>query len=264
MKTEAFPRGTSRLLIILGLTLCAAGNANAQGLAVISSGAFQTAYRELVPAYERARQSKIVTLGGSTASATAIQTRLERGEDADVVILADDAIAELIRRGKVMPESRVQLVRSSIGMAVRTGTPKPNISSIEALKQTLLRARSIAYSIGPSGVYLSSELFPSLGIAEALRTKSKEVSGEPVGAVVARGEAEVGFQQLSELLQVSGIELVGPLPPGAQRITVYSAGVVVGAKRPDEARDLIKFFASSVASIIQGTGLEALTTQELR
>lgn len=261
MKTRAFPSGTTRVLVMLGLTLCATANTNAQEIAVITSGAFQTAYRELVPAYERATQNKIVTLSGSTASATAIQNRLERGEAADVVILADDAITELIGRGKVIPGSRVQLVRASIGMAVRTGTPKPNIGSIEALKQTLLRAKSIAYSIGPSGVYLSSELFPSLGIAEELRTKIKEVSGEPVGAVVARGEAEVGFQQLSELLQVSGIELVGPLPTGAQRITVYSAGVIVGAKRPDEARDMIRFFASSLASIIRGTGLEVLTTQ---
>jgi len=261
MKQNVLPSGATRLLVIFGLTLCAAADANAQDITVITSGAFQTVYRELVPAYERATQNKIVTLSGSTSSATVVQSRLEQGEAADVVIMGDDAIAELIRRGKVEPGSRVQLVRSSIGMAVRAGAPKPDISSVEALKQALRHAKSIAYSIGASGVYLSSELFPSLGIAEELRIKSKEVRGEPVGAVVARGEAEVGFQQLSELLPVPGIELVGPLPPGAQRITVYSAGVVVGARRPDEARDLIKFFASSVASVIRGTGLEALTAQ---
>lgn len=261
MKTNLIPSGTTRLLVILGLTLCATANTDAQEISVITSGAFQAAYRELVPAYERATQNKIVTLVASASNATAVQNRLEPGEAADVVISGDDAIAELIRRGKVVRGSRVQLVRPSIGMAVRAGAPKPDISSVEALKQTLLRAKSIAYSIGASGVYLSSELFPALGIAEELRIKSKEVRGEPVGAAVARGEAEVGFQQLSELPPVPGIELVGPLPPGAQRTIVYSAGIIVGAKRPDAARDLITFFASTVASIIGGTGLEALTAQ---
>src|SRR5207253_5823797 len=143
--------------------------------------------------------------------------------------------------------SRVDLIRSRIGMAVRAGAPKPDISSIDALKQVLLRARSVAVSSSASGVYLSTELFERMGIAAQMKGKIK-VSEEAVGPLVARGEAEIGFQQISELLPIAGIDYVGPLPAGAQRETVFSAGIVSGAHSPDAARALVKFLASPAAA----------------
>jgi molybdate transport system substrate-binding protein len=180
----------------------------------------------------------------------------------DVVILAAGALDELIKQGKVVPGSRVDLARSSIGMAVRAGAPKPDISTVDALKRTLLEAKSIAYSASASGVYLSQELFQRLGIADQIQGKCKRIASEPVGVVVARGDAEIGFQQISELLPVAGIDYVGPLPLEVQRVTVFSAGVAVGAKQPGAARALIKFLASpGVVPVIKKTGLEPMTSR---
>jgi molybdate transport system substrate-binding protein len=198
-------------------------------------------------------------MGGAPDS---IPSRLERGEPADVVILSAGAVDDLIRQGKVVAGSRVDLVRSSIGMAVRAGAPKPDIRTVDALRQTLLAARSIAYSASASGTYLATELFPRLGIAGKIAARSKRIESERVGAVVARGEAEIGFQQISELLPIAGIEVVGPLPPGAQRVTVFSAGIVSRAAQPAAARRLIDFLASAAARpAIERSGLEPVAVQ---
>jgi molybdate transport system substrate-binding protein len=176
--------------------------------------------------------------------------------------MAGPALDELIKQGKVVAGSRVDLARSIIGMAVRAGAPKPDISSVDALKRTLLQAKSIAYSASASGTYLSTELFPRLGIADQIKGKSKRIESERVGDVVARGDAEIGFQQVSELLPIRGIDYVGPLPPEVQQVTVFSAGVAAGAKEPDAGRALIKFLASPVAApAIRKSGLEPVTSQ---
>ena len=147
-------------------------------------------------------------------------------------------------------------------MAVRAGAPKPDISTVDTLKTHAFHAKSIAYSASASGVYLSHELFQRLGIADQIIGKCKRISNEPVGAVVARGDAEIGFQQISELLPVPGIDYVGPLPPGAQKVTLFSAGVAVGAREPQAARALIKFFTSpAVAPAIKKTGLEPVASR---
>ena len=178
------------------------------------------------------------------------------------MILAGTSLDELIKQGKVVPGSRVDLVRSSIGMPVRAGASKPDISSVDALKRTLRQAKSIAYSASASGVYLSAELFQRLGIADQIMGKSKRIEGEPVGAAIARGDAEIGFQQIGELLPVAGIDHVGPLPPEVQKVTVFSAGVAVGAKEPDAAQALIKFLASPAAApAVTKSGLEPVTSQ---
>jgi ketosteroid isomerase-like protein len=179
----------------------------------------------------------------------------------DVVIVADAALDDLIREGTVVAGSRVDLARSGIGMAVRAGAPRPDISSVDALKRTLLDAKSIAYSASVSGVYLSTELFQRLGIAGQIMGKSRRIDRERVGAVVARGEAEIGFQQISELLAVPGIDYVGPLPPAVQRVTVFSAGIGVSAKAPDAARAFIRFLASAAAvPAITRSGLEPMAS----
>ena len=227
---------------------------------VMTSGAFTAAYLELIPQLELVAKCKIVTAATSMGTgANSIPNRLQRGEPADVVIMADAALAELIKDGKVVAESRVPLARSAIGMAVRAGSPKPDISSVDALKRALLQAKSIAYSASVSGLYLSTELFQRLGIADQIMPKSRRIEGERVGAVVARGEAEIGFQQTSELLPVPGIDYVGPLPPEVQRVSVFSAGVAVGAGDSDAAHALIRFLASPAAArAITKSGMEPM------
>src|SRR5262245_30739514 len=231
------------------VVLLLATRAAADEIKVMTSGAFTAAHLALAPEFERATRHHIVTVyGASVGSAPdSIPNRLQRGEPADVVIMAAQALDELIKQGKVMAGSRVDLVRSQIGVAVRAGAPKPDIASVEALKRALLQAGSVAYSSSASGIYIATELLPRLGIADAVKAKSRVVESGPVGAVVARGDAEIGFQQISELLPIDGIVLVGPLPPGAQRVTVFSAGIAASSKAPDAARALIAFLASPAA-----------------
>jgi molybdate transport system substrate-binding protein len=257
MKTETIARFAASILLFTGA-------AGAEEIKVMTSGAFTAAYLQLIPAFQRTTHHQIVTAYGASMgnAPDSIPSRLERGEPVDVVILAADALDQLIKQAKVVPGSRVDLVRSSIGMAVRAGASKPDISTVDALKRTLLQAKSIAYSASASGVYLSHEMFQRLGIADQIRGKCKRIANEPVGAVVARGDAEIGFQQISELLPVPGIDYVGPLPPEVQKVTVFSAGVGVGAKQPDAARALIKFLASPAAiPAIKKTGLEPAASQ---
>lgn len=253
---ERCARAKALALIVLLLAAAAAGAAE---IKVVTSGAFTAAYLKLVPEYERATHDKLVTGFGPSMGTThnAIPLRLDRGEAIDVVIMAAPALAELMKQGKVRTNSRVDLVQSRIGMAVKAGAPKPDISTVDALKRALLTAKSIAYSDSASGVYLSTELFPKLGIAEQIRAKSKMIEADPVGEAVARGEIEIGFQQISELLPVKGIDIVGPLPPGAQRITVFAAGIPAKSTHPVEAKALIQWLASPAAyAAIQGSGLE--------
>ena len=191
------------------------------------------------------------------ATPEAIPNRLARGEPVDVLIMVGGALDELIRTGKVVRESRRELANSGIGMAVRAGTPRPSIGSVEDLKQALMNAKSIAYSDSASGVYLSGELFPRLGLSGALRDKARMIPGEPVGAVIARGDAELGFQQISELLPIPGIELVGPLPPEVQKITPFAAGIAAVARQPQVGRELIDFLSSAAAApAIRRAGME--------
>src|SRR5258708_3342334 len=187
-------------LVLVSLLIAAA--AGADEIRVVTSGAFTQAYLELVPQFERATGHKVVTAFGASIGPApeAIPNRLQRGEAIDVVILAASALDGLINDGKVATGSRVDLVRSSIGMAVRAGAPKPDISTLEAFKRTLLNAKSIGFSSSASGVYFFSELFPRLGITDAIRAKSRMVDSGPVGALLSRGDVEIGFQQISELL----------------------------------------------------------------
>ena len=241
-----------------------AANVHAAEIRVVTSGGLTAAYLELVPEYERATHDKLVTEFGPSMGTThnAIPVRLERGEVIDVVIMAATALADLITQGKVRADSRVDLVESNIGMAVRAGAPRPDISSVDALKRTLLAAKSIAYSDSASGVYLSTELFPNLGIADQIKSKSRKIEADPVGGVVATGEFEIGFQQISELRPVRGIDIVGPLPVGAQRVTVFAAGIPAASKQPEAARALIRWLASPAAyPAIRKSGLEPVKSR---
>ncbi len=231
---------------------------------VMTSGGFAAAYDELRPAFEQATGHKVSTAYGSSQGGApdSIPSRLARGEPVDIVILAGPALDGLIKAGHVAEGSRVDLVRSTIGMVVRAGAPRPDISTVEALKRTLLEAKSIAYSASASGTYLSTELFPKLGINDQIKGKARRILSERVGSVVARGEAEIGFQQVSELLPIPGVDYVGPLPPEVQKVTLFSAGIAVGSKEPEAARALIRYFTSpEVAPIVAKTGLEPITAR---
>jgi molybdate transport system substrate-binding protein len=227
---------------------------NGSELRVLSSNAIKEAYLELVPKFERASGHKVTTTWAGTQG---ILERLKRGETYDLLIMAANWVEELARQGKIIDGSRVDLVRSGIGIAVRAGAPKPDIGSADALKRALLAARSVAYSTGPSGVYLQG-LFERLGIADAVNAKLKVAeSGKPVGDIVARGEAEIGFQQVSELLPVAGIDYVGPLPADVQHISVFAGGLFTEAKAPDAATALIGFItAPDAVPVIRSKGLE--------
>ena len=245
-------------LLAVALLLWSSSPVAADELRVMTSGTFTAALLELAPRFERATGHRAVaattTMG---VGADSIPSRLQRREPADVVILDDSAMMQLIAEGAVVAGSRTPLARSGIGMAVRAGTPKPDISSVEALTRTLLAARSIAYSSSVSGRYLTTELFQRLGIADRVLSKSRRIEGERVGAVVARGDAELGFQQTSELLPVPGIDYVGPLPAAVQRVSVFSAGVAVHSGNRAAAESLIRFLASAeAAEAVARTGLE--------
>jgi molybdate transport system substrate-binding protein len=226
-----------------------AGSAHAAEVKVMISGGLTAAYKALVPEFEKATGNKVLTAFGPSMGTTinAIPMRLERGEPADVLIMVGYALGDLIKQGKVVADSKVDLVNSPIGVAVKSGAPKPDISSAESLKRALLQAKSVAYSDSASGVYVSTEMFEKLGVTDAMKDKAKKIPATPVGEVVARGEAEIGFQQIAELRPVSGIDIVGPLPNDLQKITVFAAGIATISKEPEAGKALIKFLASPAA-----------------
>jgi molybdate transport system substrate-binding protein len=260
---ERLPRSSRIKAAVAGaFALAFVVAAHAAEITLMTSGALASTLTELLPAYERTTGAKLTVVSGGSVggSPDSIPSRLERGERADVIIMAASSIDDMIRSGRIVPGSRVDLARSRIGIAVRAGAPKPDISTVDALKQALVGAKSIAYSSSVSGVYVSAELFQRLGIAREVAGKTRKVDGEPVGAVVARGEAELGFQQISELRPVPGVEVLGPLPDEVQRVTVFSAAVAAASIDQSAARALIQFLASpQSAPVFASNGLEPIS-----
>ena len=245
---RAMPLWSGAIPIGVGL-LFAANAAAAAEIKVMSSAGFSVAYRSLVPGFERTTGHKIDTIRGPSMGdrPEAIPNRIARGEPADVVIINTEALDLLIADGRVLAASRVELARAPIGGVVRARAPKPDISTVEALKRTLLEAKSIAYSDSGSGVYLSTVLFPRLGIAEQIREKSRMIRGS-VAQAVAGGEVEIGFQTMSELLPVEGVDQLGPIPAEVQKSQSFSAGIAMGAKEPAAGLALIQHLSSPDAA----------------
>lgn len=234
---------------------------NTTEIRIMTSGAFTAAYLALIPCLEQLTGKKLVTAATSIGTGeNSIPNRLRRRESVDVVIVADTVLRGFIKEGLIVADSYTPLARSAIGMAMRKGAPKPDIGTVDALTSTLLQAQSIAYSASVSGEYLTNELLQRLGIADRVLPKCRRIEGgERVGAVIARGEAEIGFQQISELLPVPGIDHITPLPPEVQKLSIFSAGVAATTSDSDAARAVIAFLSSLDASeSIKNSGLEPI------
>lgn len=226
---------------------------------VMTSGAFTAAYKTLIPQLEKLTGKTMVTVTTSIGTGDiSIPNRLKRGEVADIVIVADGVLRQFIADGLVLAEGATPIARSMMGFAVREGAPDPAVRNADDLRRTLLAAKAIGYSASESGKYFTTELVQRLGIADQVLPKSRLIGGgERVGTVIARGELDFGFQQISELLPVPGIAHITPLPPELQKVSNFTAGI--GAKSPDPsgARSVIGFLASpEAADAIKRSGLQ--------
>ena len=252
------------LLVTIGL----APGASAADVKVMISAGFFSVYKELGPVFEKSTGHKLVTTRGPSIgdSPEAIPTRLARGEEADVVIMDGVGVDLLEQRDLARPGSRMPLAESFIGMVVRAGQPKPDISTMDGLRKALLAAKSIAYSDSSSGTYLSTIGFRKLGVADDVAGKTRKVrgppSGEPVAAVVARGEAEIGFQQVPELLHVPGVDFVGTVPSEVQPPTLFVGALPKNSQQPEAAIALLRFLSSADATaVITKAGLKPLSAR---
>jgi len=234
-------------LSIAAAAMLLSGAAGAAEIKVLSTQATEEAYKELVPQFEKASGHKVTTVFTGTLDAL---KRLGNGEAYDLLIMARQQIDELSQSGKVVAGSRTDIAKSGVGVAVGKGKPKPDISTVDALKKSLLAAKSIGYSTGPSGVYVIS-MFQKMGIADEIKTKLKQTpTGVFVGSIIASGEAEIGFQQVSELSFFPGIDYVGPIPAEVQLITIFSAGIPAGTKQADAAKALVSFITAPATAAI--------------
>ena len=245
-------------LALAAMVFCGAaimvGRARAAEIKVLGTPGVREFYNELVPQFEQATGHKVTTEWAGTVD---VLKRIGGGETFDMVIMARNALDELTRQGRIVAASRLDVAKSGMGVAVRAGAPKPDISSGEAVKALMLSTQSIAYSSGPSGVYLE-RLVQRIGIADQIKSKMKQIPpGGAVGELVARGEAEIGFHQVSELIPVKGIDIVGPLPPDIQEITRFAAGVHANAAQADAAAALAAYLAApAAAAVIRRHGME--------
>ena len=234
-------------LSIAAAVLLLSGAAGAAEIKVLSTQATEEAYKELVAQFEKASGHKVTTVFTGTLG---VMKRLSDGEAYDLLIMSRQSIDELSQSGKVVAGSRTDIAKSGVGAAVGKGKPKPDISTVDALKKTLLAAKSIGYSTGPSGIYVVS-MFQKMGIVDEVKTKLKQTpTGVFVGSIIASGEAEIGFQQVSELSFFPGIDYVGPIPAEVQLITIFSAGIPAGTKQADAAKALVSFITAPAAAAI--------------
>jgi molybdate transport system substrate-binding protein len=237
----------------------AAGAAHATDVHVVSSGGFAQAYKDLSGPYERTSGDRLVSAWGPSMGTTknAIPARLERGEPIDVVIMVGDALDKLMAEGRLEPGSKVVLADSPIACAVRHGAARPDIHTVDGLRQAFLHASRVAYSDSASGEYIKRELLDRLGIQQQMQGKAAQIPATPVGEIIAHGEADFGCQQHSELQPVQGIDIVGLLPPDVQRKTQFAGAIVRGAPHADAGRALLRFLAAPAnAPAIEATGLE--------
>ncbi|MFS7187136.1 substrate-binding domain-containing protein [Serratia proteamaculans] len=237
---------------------------SAKEVTVMISGGFKAALEKLAPKFEAKSGDTIILVSGPSMGKTpqAIPARLARGENADVVIMVGDALKSLEKDNWLQPGSRVELADSSIGMVVKQGDPKPNIKTEADLRNTLLQAKSIAYSDSASGRYVSSQLFKKLGIEDQMKEKAHMIERIPVASEVAKGKYAVGFQQVSELLPVPGVTFIGELPENVQYITRFAGAVTAKAEHRQEGKALLDFLSSAEAkNTIRATGVRSVKAE---
>lgn len=222
---------------------------------VLSSIATREAYLELVPQFEKASGHKVTTAWSGTTAI--MKTMADGNEQHDLVIISSTEMEELIKQAKIVAGSRADLSKSGIGIAVRAGAKRPDVSTPDALKKALLAAKTVGYTSGPSGVYMAG-LVERMGIAAEVKAKFRSVpSGGTIGTIVASGDCEIGFQQVSELVHIPGVDYIGPLPAEVQRVTVFSIGLQTGAPNPGPAKALVAFLTTPAAvAVMQKHGLE--------
>ena len=260
MTFKQFKRALASLVAVIAISV--SPSLRAADLTVLSSGGRYDAALKLAPGFEKETGHRVTVESASSmgGGATSIPLRLERKEKADLLLMVTYALEELVAKGVVAQEGKLEIADSLIGMAVREGAPKPDISALDAFKKTLLDAKSIAYSGSASGVYIEAEMYKLLGLEAALKPKSQKIISIRVGDIVAKGEAEIGFQQVSELLPIKGIAYVGVIPKEVQKVTRYSAGIPIDSKEAAAARQLIAYIAGPVGRpVVKATGLEPLT-----
>ncbi|MBP0493802.1 substrate-binding domain-containing protein [Pararoseomonas indoligenes] len=253
---------TRRLLLgaLSAPALLRAARAEGVEIHVLSSGSFTAAYQRLGPEFERRRGHRLVSAYGASfgPAPDALPQRLARGDAADVVLALGDALEALAAAGHVDLSTRRDLAETRVAFAVRAGTPRPDMSSVEALRAALLAAPSIAYSPSGSGLFFERELVQRLGIADRVLPKSRRWFPDRIGAVVARGDAALGLQQISELMPIPGIEIIR-IPEEVQKVSLAAAALTVRARQPEAARELIAFLgAPEAAEAIAATGLDPI------
>jgi molybdate transport system substrate-binding protein len=239
---------------LFAVAILTAGAAEAAEVKVLASNAVKTALEELAPRFEKGNEHKLTFTFNAAA---ALKTEIEKGAQFDLAILTAPAVDDLIKQGKLVAATRADIARSGAGVAIKKGAPKPDISTTEAFKRTLLDAKSIGYvEQGATGIYLKG-LFERLGIADQLKAKTKLLPpSNPAAHAVANGEAEIGMTQISEILPYAGAELVGPLPAAIQLYSVFPAAVGSAAREPDAAKALIKFLQTpAAAAVLKAKGL---------
>ena len=250
-----YKAATSKLFLTIAVFLATVPALSAQ-LHVISSGGFRPAYQELLPEFEKSTGIRVTSMAGASQGTgpNTIGAQLRGGLHADVVIMSKEGLRELIAEGRVAGGTDVDLAQVPIGMAVRAGVPKPDISTVEAFRQTVLHAKSIGIQ-STTGIYLTGTLFPKLGIAEAM--SGKITSGG--AAAVASGETEIAVLPVSELLHVPGADFIGTIPKEIQSVSVFSAAMLAGSTEPAKAKQLIAFLASKqAAKAIANSGMEPM------
>lgn len=249
-----------RLLTTLVVALvlwCVPATALAQ-LHVISSGGFRGAYLVVLPTFEKTTDITVTTAAGASQGdgPSTIPAQLRRGAPADVVIMSKEGLAALVKEGRIMAGTEVDLAQSPLAVAVRAGAAHPDISTVDALRRTLLQAKSVTHQGSTTGHYMEQTLFPRLGVAAEV---GKKLSAVGVPAVV-RGEVEIALQPLSELIHAPGAEVVGNLPAEVQFVSVFSAAIVAGSEHVEAAKRLIAFLASgSVDAAVKDNGMERVT-----
>ena len=249
----------TRLAIVIAAFSACSAPASAQ-LKVIMSAGFSGAYQQVLPEFERTTGITVSTGSGAsqgTGSQT-IEAQLQRGTPADVVILSREGLADLIAAGRIVAGTDVDLARAGLGVAVRAGAPLPDVSTVEGFRQALLNAKTVAVAGSTSGIFLTTKIFPQLGIADKISVKVTERASQSV-AMVAAGEINITVQPVSELAIASGLEFAGRVPEELQLVQVFSAAIVKGSKEPDSGRQLIQFLASErAATAIKKSGMELM------